>query len=420
MQRRSLIVICLASAWCISATIWAVEIPVLDSSFEELSRGPSSVPVGPREWAIFSVGGGAGIQTLDPPLTGRQGPDVGFLEVDNDSVFAVAFLDATTMQEGTYSTTVALAHQAGAEPTVQPFKINYEQVGFGTFNLLGANLFPVGTANSTAFTDVSADLTIGAGSEAVGKYLRLVLVADSPPSESATARYLMDNVRMTFTPSGGGTPESVFLGESSFQPTAWHRVYTDGGSAGQHRPATPLFNNQVGDQLGFATISSLGGFAGFYQDHGTIQAGTYTLTAGAGIDATSLPADSYVVLKFEALGPGFKEIIDEQSVILPSELNSTSLAAKTNVVVIEADSPLIGMTLRSVMVVEGAEVDHSTYYFDDVTIDFAPLSEPLLGDGCFRSGYALTPAAQRINPSTFIAAGTENQSWSASQSTATA
>jgi hypothetical protein len=33
---------------------------------------------------------------------------------------------------------------------------------------------------------------------------------------------------------------------------------------------------------------------------------------------------------------------------------------------------------------------------------------------CFRSGYALTSAAQRLNPSTFITLGTGIQSWSQS------
>lgn len=380
MRERCTTAIWFASVWCLSTVGFAVEIPVLDSSFELLTRAPSSTPFAPREWAIFSPGGAAGIQTLDPPLPGQQGPDVGYLEIDNDSAFAVAFLDSTIIREGTYQATVSLAHQPGAEPTVQPFKINYEAVGFGFFGSVGSNTIPVGTANSASFTDVSGSATIEAGSGAIGKYMRLVLVADAPP-EPATARYLLDNVRMTFTPAGGGTPEPVFLGEASFQPTAWHRVFSDGNNAGQHRPEAPLFTNQTGDQLGFATISSLGGYGGVFQDHGTIQAGTYTLTAAMGLDATAMPADSYMVLKFEALGPGFFELIDQQSIITPGELNTTTLTDKSNVVVIEPGSPLIGKTLRSVIVGEGAEFIDGRYFFDNVRIDFTPVATPGDFDG---------------------------------------
>lgn len=356
----------------------AIPVVVKDSSFEDLVRAPMADPFAPRNWEIFSQGGQAGRATLDPPLPGQTGTDIAFLDKDLDGGFAVAFLDVTVIEEGTYNLTVDLAHQPGREPTSAPFKINFEEVGFGAFQLLGSNPFPVGTANDEGFTDVSASVNIPAGSSAIGHYLRLVLVTDDPEPGTDPlnpgGRYLLDNVRLTRTPAGGGAPQDIFVGESSFQRNGWFRTWTDGNTAGQYRPPAPVFSNQQGDQLGFATMSDQGGHAGVFQDHGTIQAGTYTLTAGIGADPTAVPTDSYLVLKFEAVDPGFKELIDDQTIIAPTELNTTTLTDKSNVVVIEEDSPLIGRQLRSVIVAEGGEFGGPrTYLFDNVRIDFAPL-----------------------------------------------
>jgi hypothetical protein len=388
----------------------AVPVAVNDSSFEDLVREPMADPFAPRNWEIFSSGGQAGRATLDPPLPGQTGTDIAFLDKDLDGGFAVAFLDSTVIEEGTYELTVDLAHQPGREPITAPFKINFEEVGFGTFTLLGSNPFPVGTANDESFTDVSASLNIPSGSSAIGHYLRLVLVTDDPEPGTDPlnpgGRYLLDNVRLTHTPAGGGAAKDVFVGESSFQRNGWFRTWTDGNSAGQYRPEAPIFINQSGDQLGFATMSDLGGHAGVFQDHGTIQAGTYTLTAGLGADPTAVPTtDSYLVLKFEAVDPGFKELIDEQSVITPTELSTTQLDDFSNVVVIEEDSPLIGRQLRSVIVAEGGEFSGSrTYLFDNVRIDFQPvggLSADFNNDTfvngtdleAWESAFALTDAA---------------------------
>jgi hypothetical protein len=372
-----------ASFVFVALNVNAVEIPVLDSSFEDLVREPSATTVGAREWTLPAWDSGAvGRFVQSPALVNQEGPDVGFIGL-NGGGGAAWFIDTPVIEEGTYTATVALAHQAGREPATAPFKINFEAVGFGYFGLAGTNPFPVGTVDATQFTDVSANLVVSAGQEIIGKYLRLVLVMDNADvgadPGNPGARYLMDNVRLEFTPTGG-EKRDVWLGESSFQPTAWHRPYTDGGDAGVYRPDAPLFANQDGDQLGFVTISSLGGFAALWQDHTTIQPGTYTLSANVGLDATALPVNSYLVLKFEAVAPGFKELIDEQSFIVPSELSATTLTEKTNVVVIEPDSPLIGKTLRSVLVAEGGELDHGTYFFDDVNIQFTPTPETLTAD----------------------------------------
>src|SRR5690606_28034845 len=107
---------------------FAISVLVKDASFEDLTREPAADPFAPRNWEIFSNGGLAGRDTVNPPLPGQEGPDIAYLDKDLDDGFAVAFLDSTIIEEGTYDLTVALAHQPGREPTSAPFKINFEEV----------------------------------------------------------------------------------------------------------------------------------------------------------------------------------------------------------------------------------------------------------------------------------------------------
>jgi hypothetical protein len=355
-----------------SAPALAINIPVRDSSFEELTKGVSTTPYSPREWAIFSGDnlGAAGRTVLIPPLPGQQGPDVGFIEVDNDSGFSVAFIDTAIIQEGTYTATLGLAHMPGREPTTAPFKINFEAVGFGHFELVGANTLPVGTVNSAGFTDVSGQTVISSGQAAIGKIMRLVLVADNQDVPTG-ARYLMDNVRLQFTPAGGGDPQDIFLGESSFQPVAWHRIWDDNYTAGIHRPPGPIFSNQQGDQLGFATVKDTGGISAVFQDHTIIRPGTYTMKALVGADPTAVPVDSHLVMKMEAALPG-NDLIGDPAFIMSDMINTTTLTEFSNTVTIGLDSPFIGRTLRSVLVAEGAEQVQGTYFFDNVSIEYTP------------------------------------------------
>jgi hypothetical protein len=364
----------LAALWC-ETGLRAASVVVKDSSFENLVREPSATTVGAREWILPAWGTGeVGNFVQDPPLTNQEDPNVGFIGI-NGGGGSAWFIDTPAIEAGTYTATVAVAHQPGREPATAPFKINFEAVGFGFFGLVGANSFPVGTVDSTQFTDISANLEIAPGQDVIGKYLRLVLVMDNEDvgtdPVNPGARYLMDKVRLEFTPTGG-EKRDVWLGESSFQPTEWHRVFTDGGNAGMHRASTPLFPNQDGDQLGFATISSMGGFAGLWQDHVTIQPGTYTLSSGVAADPNAAPLDSYLVLKFEAVDPGFKELIGDPTFVTPDLLSTSTLTEFSNTVTIPVDSPLVGRQLRSVLVAEGAEFDKATYFFDNVHIEFTP------------------------------------------------
>lgn len=355
-----------------AAPALAINIPVRDSSFEELAKGASTTPFSPREWAIFSGGnlGAAGRTVLSPSLPGQQGPDVGFIEVDNDSGFSVAYIDTAIIEEGTYTATLGLAHMPGREPTTAPFKINFEAVGFGHFELVGANTLPVGTTTSAGFTDVTGQAVVSSGQAAIGKIMRLVLVADNQDVATG-ARYLMDNVRLQFTPAGGGAPQDIFLGESSFQPVAWHRVWTDNYSAGIHRPPAPIFSNQTGDQLGFATVKDNGGFAAVFQDHTIIRPGTYTMKATVGADPSATPVDSHLVMKMEASLPG-NDLIGDATFITADQISTTTLTEFSNTVTIALDSPFIGRTLRSVIVAEGAEQVQGTYFFDNVSIEYTP------------------------------------------------
>src|SRR5262245_14335344 len=107
----------------------AVEITVLDPSFEGEVRVESSAPLNTsRDWAVFGFGpnGGAGRQAVETGITGQQGPDVGFLDVGPAGGGGVWFVDAEIFREGTYNLTVDVASQPGREPVSSNFIFNIE------------------------------------------------------------------------------------------------------------------------------------------------------------------------------------------------------------------------------------------------------------------------------------------------------
>lgn len=356
----------------------AASIPLGDPSFEDEVRAPSATPqFTPGGWAAFGGGGVAGRTVLSPMLPGQHGPDVGYVGVGNgNGNFGVWFIDTDQVRPGTYSATVALAKQAGQEPSIRPFKINFEAVEpWGGGFLLQENLIPQASINSLNFSDFSGSAVVPSGSAQLGKPMRLVLVMDnanSPDAEPVPAAYLMDNVRLNFTPEGGGPSEPQYLPQFSFQnPPVWAVGYTDGPRPGSFRPETPL-SNQTGDQVGVLTRGGVGGFTAMYQDGPVIEAGTYTLSAAFAGDSNAMPDISQLVMKFEAVGTVFEQL---GGITLPGVSMTSTLTDYSTTITIAPDSNLIGQTLRSVLTAEGADNGLGRYFIDNVRLTFTPVPE---------------------------------------------
>jgi hypothetical protein len=295
---------------------------------------------------------------------------------NGDGNFGVWFIDTDQVRPGTYTATVALAKQAGQEPSVRPFKINFEAVEWwGGGFLLQENLIPQSSISSANFTDFSGSAVVASGSAQLGKPMRLVLVMDnatSPNVEPVSAAYLMDNVRLSFTPEGGGPAEPQYLPQYTFQnPPAWATAYSDGPRPGSFRPEVPL-SNQTGDQVGVLTRGGVGGFTAMFQDGPIIEAGTYTLTAALAGDPNAMPDISQLVMKFEAVGTVFEQL---GGTTLPGVSMTTTLTDYSTTITIAPDSSLIGQTLRSVLTAEGADNGMGTYYIDNVRLTFTPVPE---------------------------------------------
>lgn len=183
--------------------------------FQPLSGPTTAVRVGefsfdPLTWnRPFSNGGNVGLyrpqSTLFPSQDGDQ---LGALSVRNIAGSWAALWQDTdaVIQPGKFSLTVGVAHDPNYEPTVAPFRINFESVSStGAVSFLGGTEFAVGAANGLDLTDLTATLDIPIGSAQTGDTLRVVLLMNDPESGSnpgavdPRATYLLDNIRLEFT-----------------------------------------------------------------------------------------------------------------------------------------------------------------------------------------------------------------------------
>ncbi|QEG33921.1 PEP-CTERM sorting domain-containing protein [Bythopirellula goksoeyrii] len=380
MRQLAFAVAMICGAAMVTGDAFAIDIPVNNALFDSPTLPATSAPTDGRgSWGLAAWSGGdVGTYSPAPPFPSQDGNNVGFLSVSGTQAGGAAFFqDVTRIQEGTYSVTVDVAREPGAEPTTVPFKINFEAVDFGPFAFLGTNDFLVGSFNSTDLTSATATVTIPNGSANIGQYLRPVLLVEGQDAGSVPANsratYNLDNVRMDYTPPAG-TPEPVVVGQHLFDPLAWQRPASLGNSAGEYKPLAPALPNQVGDQLGFIALrNSGGGFGALFQDVTTIAEGTYTWTIGVAYDSGSEPTSTPFKLNFEAVGGGTSLL--SENIFPVGSANSTSFTDVSVSLTIPAGSADIGRDLRLVMVADGQEAG-ATYLFDNVRLDFAPVPEP--------------------------------------------
>ncbi|QEG33933.1 hypothetical protein [Bythopirellula goksoeyrii] len=186
--------------------------------FEPAVGASRSIRVGqpsfdPVAWKLPSGTGddATSYRPTTPLFASQIGDQLGALTVRTLGGWGAAFYqDTTTIQEGTYSLTVGVAHDPNYQPTTSPFLINFESVASdGNVTLLGENIFPVGSANSSDLTDLTATLEIPSGMPNIGETLRLVLLTtgedagSNPGAADPRAIYLLDNVRLEFESAGG-------------------------------------------------------------------------------------------------------------------------------------------------------------------------------------------------------------------------
>lgn len=170
-------------------------IPVLDPSFEL------------KAWTTGSNQTGAsGVYRPVTAFPNQDGDQLGFLSVRGRSgSFAAMFQDATTVAPGSYTMTVAAAHDPGFAPTTAGLLLLIEGIaGDGSKTTLASQTFPVGAFNSAMLTDVSINFDIPLGSPHIGKDLRMVLVASGPDAGTSVvdprATYVVDKMRLDFAP----------------------------------------------------------------------------------------------------------------------------------------------------------------------------------------------------------------------------
>ncbi|QDV73826.1 hypothetical protein [Botrimarina mediterranea] len=371
-------------------------ISILDASFESVTVDPNTEVIdGPREWGRGWGGGFASLfETPSPLYANQDGNYLGNIFVTAEAGFAALYQDVARIEEGTYSFTIGVGHEPGAEPTTAPFNINFEAVGYGLGTVLvQENSFPTGTFNSTALTDVTVELEFPSGHPEIGRTLRPVLLATGADGgsnpEDPRASYMMDNVRATFTPTSGPA-RSVQVGEHSFDPLDWKVPASGGANATQYRPAEPLFSNQDGDQFGALTVRADSGWgAAFYQDTTTIQEGLYSLTVGVAHFPGYEPTTSPFQINFESVAANGSVTLLGENIFAVGAANSVELTDLTATLEIPQGLPNIGETLRLVLLATGADGGsnpladdpRAIYLLDNVRLEHAPASAgPLAGD----------------------------------------
>jgi hypothetical protein len=198
----------------------ATTISVTNPSFESPGLSPATAG-SPTGWNVaFAANGAAGeFRPASSPMYSNQvGNQLGFAFTRNTAgSMGALYQDVSTIAEGTYRLTIALAAQPSASPVAAPFSVNFEAVGGGTATaLLSANAFPRSTFNSSTLTDIVATAVIPAGSPNLGRTLRIVLVDNTldagTNSQDPRGTYNFDNVRLEqLQPAPESEPEPSSL-----------------------------------------------------------------------------------------------------------------------------------------------------------------------------------------------------------------
>lgn len=368
----------------------AISVPIGNASFEATTVPATASSLHMARWTLSTAS--SGISQFYTPATAifpsQDGPQLGRIGVKQvtGTSRGTLYQDATIIQEGTYSVTVAVAHEPNYDPTTAPFSLNFESFGFGlTKILLASHDLPVGTFNSSNLTDVTTTVTIPAGHPAIGQFLRVVLnTQGSDPGVNTAdpkALYNVDNVRLNYTPTGGITT-AVPMWQSSFEAESWTNTTSGNASAGYYRPTTPI-SGQTGSQVGFVTGRNFSNSLGaLFQDIAQpIAAGTYTWTVSAAVEPGFDPTTIPLKLNFEAYGTSLPKVLLASNPISVGTLNSSGFIDITGTVTIPEGAPAIGNTLRLVALAEGMEPGtngRGTYLLDNMRLDFAGAA--LLGD----------------------------------------
>lgn len=373
-------------------------VSILDSSFESVVVETGTAN-GPGAWGTGGGnGGGAGIYTPASPLPGTDGSRVARVFTRGTTgVYGALFQDIAVIEEGFYYTEFKASQEPGFEPTTSPLRVYFERVPFvsGSQAYVGGDVHAPGLTNSTTMTDLISSATVGPGSSAIGQFLRLVVVVDGDdPGVNVTdprATYNLDAFKVFRLPlDEGAEPIELAVGDPSFESTPWSRGSGSLGSSGFVRPAAPIFANQQGDQLGYLGVRDRqGSYSALFQDVGTVQAGIYTMTLGAGYDPGFEPTSAGLVLMLEGLGTDGSKVTLGQQVINAGALSSTTLTDVSLTVNIPENSEDIGRTLRLTLVASGQDgannpEQRATYLIDNVGLDLtAPnsVSGDFDGDG---------------------------------------
>ena len=227
ISNRNITAVLMAFATCISiSTARTTTISVTNASFETpaLASGTAGTPTG---WNAASAANGFAGEfrpASNPMYSNQVGNQLGFVFTKNSTgSLGALYQDVSSIVEGTYELTIAVAAQPNADPVAAPFSVNFEAVGGGAATtLLGVTAFPRTTFNTSTLVDVVSTVVIAAGSPNIGRTLRIVLVDNTPDagknSQDPRGTYNFDNVRLAQVqtasvpaPGSGSEPEPSSL-----------------------------------------------------------------------------------------------------------------------------------------------------------------------------------------------------------------